>query len=100
MDPENLDWGSITPEGLDKLRNEALHVINHDLMNERNVRRTIKFIICRLKWYEKHLPKNFTQRVVIDTRGQDVSYELLKSMKNSVLSALRTSASVKIEFFQ
>jgi hypothetical protein len=70
VDPFELDWGTATPEFVNEERRLALHVANHDLANPANVRRTTRFLVARSRWFARHLPAGWQQRVVIDDRGQ------------------------------
>jgi hypothetical protein len=55
LDPFELDWGAATPELVSKDRRLALQVVNHDLTDPVNVRRTAR-----------DRPVGWRQRVVID----------------------------------
>jgi hypothetical protein len=70
VNPFDLDWGEVTPEFANENRRLALHVVNHDLGNPANVRRTLRFLVARSRWFARHLPAEWRQHIVIDDRGQ------------------------------
>jgi hypothetical protein len=70
VNPFDLDWGVATPEFANEGRRLALQVVNHDLGNPANVRRTLRFLAARSRWFARHLPAGWRQHVVIDDRGQ------------------------------
>ena len=67
-----LDWGAVTPEGADIKNNKFTYVFNHNLSSPANVKRTIRFIVGRLLFYDKHLPAIPKHEVKIDARGQHI----------------------------
>jgi hypothetical protein len=70
VDPLELDWGTATPEFVNESLGVALHVVNHNLHDKRNVCRTARFLAARARWFARHLPAGWRQRVAIDDRGQ------------------------------
>jgi hypothetical protein len=70
---QTLAWGQITPEAANLERNEFVYVYNHDLASPEKVDRTIRFIVGRLNYYDKHLPKDPIHIIKIDVRGQQIS---------------------------
>ena len=77
---EILDWGKVTPEANLDGRDEYIYIYNHDLSTEDKIERTMRFIIGRLNYYDKHLPLNPKQFIQIDIRGQQISEEVCDSI--------------------
>jgi hypothetical protein len=91
MDPLTLDWGAVTPDLSNVNEKIAVHVANHRLGNADDVRRTIRFLCARVRWFQRNLPAGWTQRVFIDDRGQTVSWEV----KRKVRVAMERAAEVQ-----
>ena len=70
---ETLDWGQVTPEAVKIDSNEFFYIYNHDLTSAEKVDRTIRFILGRLYYYDKHLPKDPIHFIKIDISGQQIS---------------------------
>jgi hypothetical protein len=68
----DLDWGVVTPEASNINENEYTYVFNHKLSTPAEVDRTIRFVVGRLRFYDKHLPNNPRHLVKIDARGQEI----------------------------
>ena len=97
---EQLNWGQVTPEfTLDKT-NESFHgyVYNHDLSSMEKVERTIRFIVGRLNYYDRHLPPNPFHEIRIDIRGQNIDNSICGYIVNGVKSKYERPASLSIEF--
>lgn len=71
-----LDWGTVTPESTNLDKNVFTYVFNHRLSSPEEVDRTVRFIVGRLLFYEKHLPANPKHSVKIDARGQNVDQSI------------------------
>ena len=67
-----LDWGAVTPESSNLAKNMFTYVFNHKLSSPAEVDRTIRFIVGRLLFYDKHLPGNPIHIVKVDARGQNI----------------------------
>jgi hypothetical protein len=65
-----LDCGSATPEGYDRMRREALHVLNVNLIGDANRARVLQFVHARVSHFRRHLPEQTSQRIRFDLRGQ------------------------------
>ena len=89
MNPFVLDWGGVTPEIFDEKTNTAVHIVNHNLELKENIQRSINFLIVRIRWFNHHLPEGVLQKIIIDARGQGITYESLKKMKAAILSKLK-----------
>jgi hypothetical protein len=72
--PNDFDWGAVTPELFSAEKNTAVHVINHFFKNNLDINRTIRFVKGRLEWYKTQLPAGAKQEVVIDLRGQKIPW--------------------------
>lgn len=68
-----LDWGRVTPEAVNSDANEFFYIYNHDLTSTKKVDRTLRFILGRLVYYDRHLPKGPKHKIKIDIRGQQIS---------------------------
>jgi len=72
---QTLDWGIVTPESANLNTNTFAYVYNHDLSSSEKIDRTIRFIVCKLLYYDNHLPKDPINKVKIDIRGQQIGEE-------------------------
>jgi hypothetical protein len=68
-----LDLGFVTPEAANLAENVFTYVFNHKLSTLAEVDRTVRFIVGRLFFYDKHLPANPKHEVKIDARGQNLN---------------------------
>lgn len=99
MDGLNLNWGNVTPEGYEDATKEALHVLNVNFIGEENRSRALKFICARVLHFHLHLPKNSSQRVRFDLRGQLVRSKNLEHVRNAIINeATRHGILVTVEF--
>jgi hypothetical protein len=101
MNPFDLEWGEVTPEGYDKDQNQAFHVINCSMIGLENRRRCLVYLVGRVAWFSKHLPKGCSHRIRIDTSGQIISVKVLNAWRDSVIAkigARMPTAKVEIEF--
>jgi hypothetical protein len=88
---EILDWGHVTPESANMENNEFTYVYNHDISSPEKINRTIRFIVGRLAYYDKHLPANPKHLVKIDVRGQDISEATEEKIKTEIHSRYTSS---------
>ncbi|MBP8033680.1 MAG: hypothetical protein KAZ71_03720 [Bacteroidia bacterium] len=93
-----LDWGQITPEGVNLNENEFLYVYNHDLSSSEKIDRTIRFIIGRLNYYDNHLPENPRHQIKIDIRGQSINNETCEFIVQTISQNYKKRNLLNIDF--
>ena len=101
MNPFELDWGGVTPEGFDKSKNQVLHVLNIYMQNTEGRRLSLIFLVGRLIWFNKHLPPNCSHRIRIDIGGQTIPLKILNKWRESALSIIHKkipTVNIEIEF--
>ena len=89
MNPFDLDWGTVTPEGWNNEKQEALHVYNVALTKGATLERAKRFIVGRIIHFSHHIPSGATQKVVIDARGQGFPVSYLRKFKQGILDLLK-----------
>ncbi len=95
-----LEWGQVTPESANLNTNTFVYVYNHDLTTMEKVDRTIRFIIGRLFYYDRHLPKDPIHKIRIDIRGQQIRNEICDFIVRELeLKYLKPDA-LEIEFIK
>jgi len=95
-----LDWGSVSPESADLMRNEFTYIYNHELSSGEKIDRTIRFIVGRLINYDAHLPKDPLHVIKIDMRGQKISDKTCDFMHNELKSKYARADFLRIEFIR
>jgi len=95
---QELDWGQVTPEGVDLNTNTFVYVYNHDLTSKEKVDRTIRFIIGRLLYYDNHLPKDPIHKIKLDIRGQQIGNETCDIIHKDLKLKYSRPESLEIEF--
>jgi len=76
VDPFELDWGEITPDGYNQNEKSSLCVFAHSLISEEARPLSSIFAAGRIVWYNNHLPEGTANKVLLDIRGQDaMKYE-------------------------
>lgn len=96
----DLDCGIATPEGYDEAKNEALHILNVNLIGEEKVARVLEFMCARVQHFARHLPTGSTQRVIFDVRGQRPNPERMKNLRQTIINrSAENGISVTIECF-
>jgi hypothetical protein len=99
MEGPDLDWGTVTPEGYDGAKREALHVLNVNLIGEENRSRVVKFVVARVSHFGKHLPEGSSQRVILDLRGQGIGNKTLDLVRQAIQhKAEKRRVTASIEF--
>jgi hypothetical protein len=83
MDPNELEWGTATPEASNPDRRIALHVLNVSLEDPPSVDRVIRFTRARWHFFSKQLPQGWRQAVRFDDRGQSLSDSVRTRIKAS-----------------
>lgn len=73
MEVTDLAWGVATVEFRNDDRRIGLHVFNNRLDTDDCVKRSIRFALARLRWFERQLPGGYAQWVAFDDRGQQLS---------------------------
>ncbi|WNJ17189.1 hypothetical protein [Pontibacter sp. G13] len=63
-------FSNIFPDGTTADRSQVVHVHNVDLSNEETFWLGVKLISAKIFIYNQHLPKEISQIVKIDCRGQ------------------------------
>lgn len=85
-DPYELDWGNITPEGFDQEKKEVIHIFNFDISSAEKVSKCSVFSVGKIIWVNKHIPKGTTQKVILDLRGQPITFlDRARKMKYDIL---------------
>ena len=80
-----LDSGTITPDSYDDANQCAWHVFNVNFVGDENRSRVLKFVLARVRHFQKHLPSGSTQAVRFDLRGQAVSDRHLFDARTSLV---------------
>ena len=90
MEPYNLDWGVVTPDGYNKELNELLHVFNFDVSSRDNIKRCTIFVIGRIIWFNIHVPSGSIHKIVFDLRGQAITLlDGAGKMKEEIIKKLQ-----------
>lgn len=95
---QTLNWGQVTPESANLNTNTFVYVYNHDLTSMEKVDRTIRFIIGRLFYYDKHLPKDPIHKIKIDIRGQQIGNETCDIIYQELKLKYSRPDALEIEF--
>ena len=89
----SMRWGFITPDlTFENNIYDIVHIFNHNLGTDDSIKRTIRFIIGRIRWFEIGLRQKLNHKVVIDDFGQDINQDV----KNQIRTALSSYASIII----
>ena len=84
MNPLDLEWGTATPELTAPDASCAVHVINHALPNDAQLKRNLAFIRGRVAFFERHLPRGCMQRIIFDDRGQNIAPNIRESFREAI----------------
>ena len=95
-----LDWGQITPEGANIKTNEFLYIYNHDLSSIDKVDRTVRYIVGRLHYYDKHLPINPRHQIKIDIRGQEIDDVTCELIRQEISNNYKTDNFIRVDFIK
>lgn len=95
---QTLDWGHVTPESANLNTNTFVFIYNHNLSSMEKVDRTIRFIIGRLFYYDKHLPNDPIHKVKIDIRGQQIENKTCDFIQKELKLKYTRSDALEIEF--
>lgn len=87
VEPYSIDWGAATADLFDRERQEAAHVINHELASVANRRRTIRFLKARIEWFRRQLPAQTAQVVLIDDRGQRLAEPERREIRTALVAS-------------
>jgi hypothetical protein len=88
--PYDLDWGSITPDGYNDADKVALSVFNFDISSVEKIDRCIVFCVGKVLWLNKHLPKETTQKITLDLRGQPLPFlTRARKMNDEILKIIQ-----------
>jgi hypothetical protein len=92
--PFDLDWGSISSDSYNETEKLALCVFNFDISSVDKIDRCIVFCVGKVVWLNKHLPKQTTQKMVFDLRGQPITFlDRARKMKDEILNLIRVTDS-------
>jgi hypothetical protein len=90
IEPYNLDWGVITPDGYKEELNLLLHVFNVDVSSRDNIKRITIFVIGRVIWFNIHAPAGANHKIMFDLRGKAKPLlESAQKMKEEIITALQ-----------
>ena len=90
IEPYNLDWGIVTPDGYKEELNELLHLFNFDVSFGDNIKRSTIFVIGRIIWFNIHAPADADHKIVFDLRGQAISLlDGARKMKEEIITTLQ-----------
>ena len=81
----DLDCGTATPEAYDDESKEALHVFNVNLIGDANAGRVLAFVCARIQHFARHLPRDSSQRVIFDVRGQAPNRNKMNRMRQTII---------------
>jgi hypothetical protein len=92
--PFDMDWGSASPDGYNEAEKVAFCVFNFDISSVEKIDRCIIFCVGKVLWLNKHLPRETTQKVVFDIRGQPLPFlDRAKRMKDEILNIIQAKDS-------
>lgn len=90
--PYDLDWGKVSPDGYNEAEKIALSVLNFDISSAEKIDRCIIYCSGKVLWLDKHLPKDTTQKVVFDLRGQPLPLlNKARRMKDEILNIVQAN---------
>lgn len=95
-----LNWGVVTPESANLTKNVFKYVFNHKLSTPAEVDRTVRFILGRLLFYDKHLPADPKHDVKIDARGQNLDQSTVDHIVKSITQGYNKSNLRTIQVIQ
>lgn len=99
MDGSDFEWSVVTPEFYDAVNREALHVLNVNLIGDLNRNRVLTFTCARVLHFARHLPKDSSQRIRFDLRGQLVSNKNLDQVRQTLVrESAKHGIHVAVEF--
>lgn len=71
---------------------------NHDITTSSGQKRLIDNVTKQVEQRTEHLPTGTNQKVVIDVRGQNVSNDVLRNVRDSIVN--KTGGNVEIQFMR
>jgi RHS repeat-associated protein len=86
--------GSVRPEGY-KL-GSSIEVKNYSLKTEKGIKSMLNNVVGQIRQRQSNLPKNTTQNVVLDVRGQNLSTKQMMDIKSRL--ATQAGSNVNISF--
>ena len=86
--PSAFDWGTVTPEGVDRTDSMAILIHNFNLAETQSLGLAIAYSTGRVKWYSKQLPQGFRQKLVFDIRGQGLQDQLIERVQTDIAAEL------------
>lgn len=91
----------MTPEGYDNVKNEIIHVFNFDISSTDKIEKCIIYVVGKVLWANKIIPKEVSQKIVFDLRGQPLVFiDRAKKMKQNIVekvSAMQRGVHLNIE---
>lgn len=84
------DWGEIQSDGYNSAKNELVSVYNFDVASEEKINRSLILLVGKTIWIHMNTPKDTSQKVVIDLRGQPLTFlDRARKMKSRFLEVLQ-----------
>jgi RHS repeat-associated protein len=89
--------GSVRPEGYKP--SQSIEVKNYSLTTEKGIKSMISNVTKQVRQRQSNLPKNTTQNIVLDVRGQNLNAKQLMTIKSrlSTQTGPNTNVSFKIQ---
>lgn len=69
-DPFKLDWGQVTPDQFNEVKNESFYLFNFNMISEEARAQAMKFAAGKILWYAQQMPK-CKHHARLDIQGQD-----------------------------
>lgn len=82
--PTSLDWGPATIEFINDDRKLGIHVFNHEIETPEGLRKTQRFATARVAWFRQQLPNEYRQMIALDDRGQEVSDDAKRQLREAL----------------
>jgi len=88
--------GSVRPDNYKV--GSSIEVKNYDITTSSGQKRLIDNVTIQVEQRTEHLPTGTNQKVVIDVRGQNVSNDVLRNVRDSIVN--KTGGNVEIQFMR
>lgn len=85
-DPYGLNWGNVTPDGVNEEKKEVINIFNFDISSAEKIFRCVIFSVGKIIWINKHIINGTKQKVIFDLRGQPITFlDRARKMKQDIL---------------
>ena len=79
-----MEWGAATAEFASEEKNQATHILVHDLTSADKAERSMRFALARVRWFSAKMPPGGTQEVWFDDRGQTVPAGVRETIRKAL----------------